>query len=165
MNCVLIEKWNKIVGKDDLVYHLGDFCFKGKSTADIFLDKLNGEIILIKGNHDRGVTLDIFKKRFGEYHVKTVDSIKIGKYNCGINHRPVYPPGTPDPFNDHQDPTWTNGKKFSEEFDYFLTGHIHEKRLWTGKSLNVGVDVHGFNPISVDRILELIEEKKISYIQ
>lgn len=51
MDNKIISNWNKVVGKDDLVYVLGDFCFKGKN-ADYYLNKLNGKIFLIKGNHD-----------------------------------------------------------------------------------------------------------------
>lgn len=49
MDKVIISRWNEIVRKDDLVYHLGDFSFKDPSY---YLDKLNGNKILIKGNHD-----------------------------------------------------------------------------------------------------------------
>ncbi|MGL6185685.1 MAG: metallophosphoesterase family protein [Clostridium chrysemydis] len=52
MDNKLIDNWNKVVGKNDIVYVLGDFSFKGRNL-DYYLDKLNGKIILIKGNHDK----------------------------------------------------------------------------------------------------------------
>ena len=52
MNSVLTDNWNSIVSKDDLVIHLGDFSF-GRTIESIknHLDKLNGNKILILGNH------------------------------------------------------------------------------------------------------------------
>lgn len=54
MNEELIRRWNNKVRSDDVVYCLGDMFWKGdcESIQDI-LKRLNGQIILIKGNHDR----------------------------------------------------------------------------------------------------------------
>lgn len=53
MDRVMIENWNKVVGKDDLVIHLGDFCFYRKKTkVSELVGKLNGKKLLIMGNHD-----------------------------------------------------------------------------------------------------------------
>lgn len=52
MNAVLIEKWNAKVKKDDVVWHLGDFCFGGKNHIKEIFSKLNGRINIVLGNHD-----------------------------------------------------------------------------------------------------------------
>jgi calcineurin-like phosphoesterase family protein len=52
MNNAMIEKWNKVVGPNDLVYHLGDFGFLGVSVGKAILSSLNGKKFLIIGNHD-----------------------------------------------------------------------------------------------------------------
>ena len=46
----IIKRWNSVVHKNDIVFHLGDFVFRGKIND--FRDKLNGTIIWLKGNHD-----------------------------------------------------------------------------------------------------------------
>lgn len=51
MNQILIENWNKKVPKDGLVFHLGDFAWGGYEAWKNVREQLNGEIILIKGNH------------------------------------------------------------------------------------------------------------------
>ena len=52
MTHVLIRNWNSTVTNQDTVYILGDFCW-GKETDWIrILDKLNGNKVLIRGNHD-----------------------------------------------------------------------------------------------------------------
>lgn len=68
----LIELWNKTVHKSDVVYHLGDFSFS-KNVNDTInvINRLNGNIHLIKGNHDR---TDNFKK------LGTMDRVSTHQY-------------------------------------------------------------------------------------
>ena len=54
MDDELIKRWNDKVGKGDLVYVLGDLIWKTATNEAIrIIKRLNGQIILIKGNHDR----------------------------------------------------------------------------------------------------------------
>ena len=48
-----IALWNSVVGKDDLVLYVGDFC-DGDIMGDLedLHKQLNGRRVLIKGNHD-----------------------------------------------------------------------------------------------------------------
>lgn len=55
----LTDVWNKNVSSGDLVYHLGDFSFAKKyDDIALFMKKLNGQKIFIKGNHDKRENLD-----------------------------------------------------------------------------------------------------------
>ena len=51
MGVKLIQLWNETVNKNDVVFMLGDFAF-GKDIIPQIVPLLNGEKILIKGNHD-----------------------------------------------------------------------------------------------------------------
>jgi addiction module RelB/DinJ family antitoxin len=54
MDAELVRRWNTKVGKGDLVYVLGDLIWKSRNgDAHNLIKSLNGQIILIKGNHDR----------------------------------------------------------------------------------------------------------------
>ena len=54
MDSELIRRWNEKVGKGDLIYVLGDMIWKTRNgDAKNLIRSLNGQIILIKGNHDR----------------------------------------------------------------------------------------------------------------
>ena len=53
MDADLIAKWNALVGKEDIVWHLGDFCMGDKERVRHYVSQLNGRVRLIKGNHDR----------------------------------------------------------------------------------------------------------------
>lgn len=50
MDQVLIKNWNSVVGVKDKVYHLGDVYINRKFKH--ILHQLNGDKVLIKGNHD-----------------------------------------------------------------------------------------------------------------
>ena len=52
MNDEMIKRWNNKVGKDDFVIHLGDFALGSKDEVIDIKNKLNGNIILLKGSHD-----------------------------------------------------------------------------------------------------------------
>jgi len=83
----LIDKWNQIVKKDDLVLHLGDFSFKefDIELLELIIDSLNGKIFLILGNHD--------KKDFEFYERHFYFVVERGLYtpnwrgNFGKSHR------------------------------------------------------------------------------
>ena len=51
MDEALIERWNKKVHKNDVVYMLGDIIWK-KSLLEQYMKRLKGIKILITGNHD-----------------------------------------------------------------------------------------------------------------
>jgi len=66
MDEAMVINWNKAVKGGDVVYILGDFLWKPRSTE--LIKKLNGQKILIKGNHDR-----VKSKEYKECFVKIVD--------------------------------------------------------------------------------------------
>lgn len=53
MNEKLVENWNRVVPEDGTVFHLGDFAFGGSALWNSIIPRLNGQIYLIIGNHDR----------------------------------------------------------------------------------------------------------------
>jgi calcineurin-like phosphoesterase family protein len=60
----LVRRWNSVVRKGDLVWHLGDFVFGSKSIA--IAGRLNGRKKLVLGNHDPSTEyLKYFEKRYG----------------------------------------------------------------------------------------------------
>ena len=57
MDEAIIRAWNDAVSPDDTVWHLGDFGASGREAE--VLKRLNGHVLLVKGNHD---------VRSGEYY-------------------------------------------------------------------------------------------------
>lgn len=59
----IIKNWNSVVNHDDEVYYLGDFCFK-PHIAEKYVNRLNGRIYYIKGNHEQCLSSKIVRDRF-----------------------------------------------------------------------------------------------------
>ena len=99
MNEELVERWNKAVSNDDTVYILGDMFWCNWKDALPVLDKLHGNKILIKGNHDR-CNESQFVKKFSKivdylefvipYYIKEARTQLIIGIGCtGGKHRSV----------------------------------------------------------------------------
>lgn len=125
MDAMLIENWNKTVSKDDIVYHHGDFAFKGREDNAQFLKQLNGRVVLIQGNHDPVL--------WGQ-HIMEYKTNKLGVVMC---HYPIE--------------EW-NGYYRGAIHTHC---HTHKSELVSAhRRFNVGVDSCNYSPISLDEILE-----------
>lgn len=81
MNAELIRRWNVVVKPGDTVFHLGDFAFLGSAATKAIIAQLNGEIVLIRGNHDHKPHR-FFKK------VAPSHSLQIGEFDVMLSHYP-----------------------------------------------------------------------------
>lgn len=137
----LVRRWNAKVDPDDTVYHLGDVLFSASSPVfkrvggedkgpRRVLERLNGKIVLIQGNHDRRSHNDLYH----EAHKSL--SVQVGPHLCLFHH---YPLGVSDPFEKRKhDPSLLEE---AERHDFVVCGHVHEKWWVNGRNLNVGIDV------------------------
>jgi len=137
MNEFMIANWNKKVGKNDIVLHLGDFALGKKNELLAVKDRLNGHILLINGSHDR----DVLKIKDDKF-VIVEGTLKLG--HIIFSHEPLSTKEIPVGFiNVH--------------------GHIHNKDSYNG--LNVSVEKTDYRPISLDelqlRILQLNRNRRL----
>ena len=80
----MVERWNARVRPNDKVYHLGDITMSTAAKSLHILSRLNGEKVLIKGNHD------LHKLSQYEAHFKDVR----GSHQLAgllLTHIPVHP--------------------------------------------------------------------------
>ncbi|WP_109438655.1 metallophosphoesterase family protein [Aquimarina sp. AU119] len=147
MNEVLIEKWNKKVGKKDQVYHLGDIGLTNPKNLEKILEKLNGRIYLIKGNHEKSG--EACKERFEwikDYYELTVQDTDFerGKQLLVLFHYGLR--------------VWNA----SHHGTYHLYGHSHGTLPDNPNSLSldIGVDCHNFCPLSYDEVKVIMKTKK-----
>ena len=144
MNEAMIDNWNSVVGEDDTVFHLGDFCLGGAEEWNKILNRLNGRIYLILGNHDLKNIRQGFIERFE--HVAMTMRIEIGKKKIYLSHYPYlcFEGG-------YKDDVWQ------------LFGHVHTRPSNTGidagrlqylypTQLDVGVDNNNFTPLSFEQV-------------
>jgi calcineurin-like phosphoesterase family protein len=78
-----IAKWNSVVGKDDLVLYVGDFCDGRIADLDEICKRLNGRIVLIKGNHE-WLDDSIYRMAFAD----VVDRMYIDELKLVLVHIP-----------------------------------------------------------------------------
>lgn len=69
MNEEIIKRWNSVVKKDDVVFHLGDFALCGKDKIIEIGQRLNGRKTLIIGNHD-GASIKTYYEAGFEHVIK-----------------------------------------------------------------------------------------------
>lgn len=132
----IIDRWNAVVGDEDIVYNLGDFAFglaKNSDRVREVFGRLKGRKYLIIGNHDvdkRGnlhpalASLDWAARP--EHAMRTKD----GGHEVFLSHYAAR--------------TWPCSGYGS--FHFF--GHSHGKLPGVGRSRDVGVDLPdvGFQP-------------------
>ena len=151
MDRTMINRWNDVVGPEDTVYHLGDFCMPKKRDCKKVLSYLNGKKVLIRGNHDLHVKamLEIGFDEVYDYKV-----LKIGRQRPGFIISMCHYP------NVDIDDLLKKGMNV-----IFICGHVHEKWKFKGHYINVGVDQWDFKPISLKTLMgawkELAELKEV----
>lgn len=151
----MIKRWNAKVGKGDIVYVLGDFIWKAATNEAVsIIRRLNGQIILIKGNHDRFLHNAAAKKALAG--IKDYDDICVTLEN-GTTRRCIL---------SHYFIPFYNGHRYQA---IHLHGHSHfteesaeEVRITTElnekgydlKIYNVGCMYWNYTPVTLDEILE-----------
>jgi len=146
MDEALIDNWNRTVPKNALVVHCGDFVWKASPESEKYqnmIKKLNGQILCVGGNHDKGedriMMINVIESRGTvTQHQKIV-----------CCHYPMI--------------AWN--QSFRGSWQVF--GHIHttpENRLsytcnMRPTQYDVGVDNNNFRPISYFELKGIINEQ------
>lgn len=151
MESTIMRRHNERVSLGDTVFHVGDFFFRESITRPLipyttFIERLNGHIILIQGNHDsnNGVKTVIQQCVIDHGGIKM---LLIHQYEHAIVSSTV------------------------EDVDIVLCGHVHEK--WLHKNIliymggtdykivpaiNVGVDQWNFYPTNLRELQKLLSK-------
>lgn len=146
MNEVLIERWNEKIGKNDNVYHLGDFGFGYKENIANIIDRLNGKIHLIVGNHEKPALQ--CKDKF--VWVKEYHELKVKDPECDNGTRRII-------LFHYAMRVWRSDFRGT----WHLYGHSHgtlpdkENKL----AFDIGVDCHDFYPLSYHEVKEIMKKK------
>lgn len=133
MNEQLIKNWNEVVNDEDLIIIVGDFYAGNRIFLRQLVESLNGEKILVKGNHD-------FKYRYR----KLIEDSKIEVYN----RLEVMYKGKKLLF------THVAEDVCSDTIN--IHGHYHRKLLpsgFSGTYYNVCVEHNDYKPVAIDKIL------------
>jgi len=167
---MMISRWNSVVGKNDLILHLGDFCFSYNKKT---IDQLNGRKVLILGNHDRPhqerdkhfeFILRGLYIEYNDYYLKNEnDDVRYSgliKNICGkeilFSHYPLLYNCPYDAQKEHIVNHIKNLSHFYDSFgcDLNIHGHVHSNEKDIPDHINVSCEALDFVP---KRIYELFE--------
>jgi calcineurin-like phosphoesterase family protein len=137
MNDYIIKSHNSVVKKNDKVYFIGDVIMKKSAWMYEIIQEMNGEKILIRGNHDNA-KLNIYAKYFKD--VRATHGMKTSNHRrlC-LSHIPIHVDSLGNAFNIH--------------------GHLHHKEINDYRYINVGCELLNYIPISIQGISEIIEKR------
>lgn len=147
MDETLIKNWNARVAPEDEVYHLGDFALNSPAQCRAIIQRLNGRIHLIRGNHeaaaDACADAFVWVKDYHELLMDDADGHR-GKQPVVLLHYAMR--------------VWNA----SHHGSFHLYGHSHGTLPDdpTARSIDVGVDVHDFAPISYEEAKALLLKKQ-----
>lgn len=135
----IIYRHNSVVGKNDLVYIIGDVTFGAMKASVQLLNEMNGEKILIIGNHDVN---NLKRPEFVGCFTSMHDYLEIKRKGDTICmfHYPI---------------AWWNKRRYGS---FHLHGHLHgDPSGIAGRIRDVGIDTNDLYPYNLD---ELIAEMK-----
>jgi calcineurin-like phosphoesterase family protein len=161
MDKMLIENWNKTVGSDDIIYHLGDFTLGNFKIAKDYFKQLNGKIQVL-GNHWHHDKRWLPKDYFGPLTLEYPDAI------MDVGHVNIIPPIVVLELEGMGD----NGRSLGVTLCHYpleiwdrkhygawhLHGHTHKHGAIGPYRLNIGVDCQNFTPISLGSVLHYMYE-------
>lgn len=137
MDVTIINNWNELIRPKDVVYLLGDVCMGGREQALQYFNRLNGQIYVIPGGHDKRwarfqgsyTGLNCVVRICPPLHTITIDKqvIVLCHYAMRVWDRSHYN-------------SWQ------------LYGHSHGGLPDVGKQMDVGVDTNDFYPYPLEDI-------------
>ena len=126
----IIQKWNSVVTKRDMVYILGDITMEKKAGYEL-LSQLKGDKIVILGNHDQGQHVPELLK----YVMKVAGMVNY-KGDYILTHCPIHP------------------SELAFRFSYNIHGHVHENTLDDPRYINVSCEAIDYTPVEFSKLLE-----------
>ena len=150
----LIQNYNKEVSEEDETYFIGDVMMGGKKDMpqrmEQIFNRLNGKKYLVRGNHDRNADQEWFSKHF--VWVKDYYELRASKHvMLVLSHYPLL--------------SWHGMGRGTIQTHGHCHSNIDQVNLQT-RRIDVGVDAmySDFAPISVDRILKIMEHRKTEFV-
>ena len=158
----LVRNWNELVSMEDTVYILGDVMLKNNLQDTDFsygisiLKKLNGKLIIIRGNHDTKGKIERYRECENVIEAGAaalyLDYPEIGSYHFYLTH---YPTLISHKRLKHMKTALINIYGHTHQQEHFYNGHPY--------MYCVCMDAHDMKPVLLDDIIEEIKMKKSEY--
>jgi calcineurin-like phosphoesterase family protein len=145
----MIKNWNSVVTNNDHVFHLGDVSFHKPEKTKSILDRLNGKIYLLRGNHEKPALDGMCIKRFEwvkDYFKLNVDIGESKTQKVIMSHYPFL--------------SWDESHRGSYNFYGHCHGGIPKEVDEQHYRVDVGVDCWGFYPVSFDTLHKELQKRE-----
>jgi calcineurin-like phosphoesterase family protein len=148
MNELMLQEWNKHVKPGDTVYHMGDVAFMPFPKLKNYLWRMNGDIYVTLGNHDKDIVIhkDDLLRQAKIVSIQHYRELKIAGEFIVLFH--------------YGQRVWNKSHRGS----IHLYGHSHGSLPPHGKSVDVGVDskeiTHEYRPVHLDEVLAYMSKRK-----
>lgn len=131
MDQTMLDNLNAVVGPEDTLWHLGDFCLGGYEQAEGYRRRIHCRTIhLVWGNHDRREVAPLFARTHDQVMIRVDEQLVF------LNHYAMR--------------VWDR----SHHGAWHLYGHSHGRLPEDPEALSfdIGVDGHDFRPWSFEEI-------------
>ena len=152
MNMAIVERWNKTVPLNAIVYHLGDMALGDIDDAIQYIKYLNGKIIWLLGNHCTENKINKILSQCPNISVpneKYALIEKFGKKSFYLSHYPTI--------------TFNFDDKYFSRHVFSLHGHTHQQTNWMDPKnpflYHVGMDSHNCTPVHIDEVITDIRRR------
>lgn len=164
----VIAMWNKTVTKRDLVYIVGDFSFGSYDETKSVLDQLNGNKILVLGNHDLKSKRHITRKQYFDMGFQDVaDELIIKLSNAENVYLKHYPYKERMINSIWRKLTWdkdqyrTYHQLYPARTDmWHICGHHHGQVMVRGNEINVSCETLNYKPLSEVEVVKIMNRSK-----
>lgn len=148
MNEAIVGNINRVVKPEDRLYVVGDFCWKSKRIGYWRQRILCRNVVLLLGNHDAHTPSGLPTERLREHFSDVQQMLRLRPVIEGQRQHIVmchYPLAS-----------WQGSARGA----WHLHGHTHGNLPANGLlRLDVGVDCHGFEPMALWRVVELLDTR------
>lgn len=151
MEVELIERYNDFVGAYETVCWLGDCSFYSAEKTSAILYRMNGNKILVRGNHD-GKAAKMAQLGFDLVVDEAV--MQIAGRKVRLSHYP-YAEGEP-PYGSEEG-RYLDRRPQRRHREVLIHGHTHSHKQLHGNMIHVGVDAWDFHPVNIRQIAELLK--------
>lgn len=151
MNEELIARWNSVVHRDGIVFHLGDFCFGKQDKWNHILDRLKGRIYLVLGNHDAGHISEDVAARFEGVAFQM--RLNVNGQKIYLNHFPFLS------YSGDNHGTWQLFGHIHSNLHNYNIINEHRLAVLQPGQYDVGVDNNNFTPVSYRQVEEIINNR------
>lgn len=147
MDETIISRWNSVVDPKDTVYHLGDFALASPDYTASILKRLNGNIYLCIGSHEKSA---LHPRCCGYFHdINKTFEIKIKGQTIFLSH--------------YCHKIWPKSHYGAWHLFAHSHGGMNVYAASEGKLLDVGVDSHDFTPLSSDQVDDIMNERPLNF--